>query len=130
MTKSDSGPQLPGSDKVCEWFGYWPDFHDAEIVSLNLSRSGDSVLRVYPYAPQKPATVDFFLSEIVGLELWDFSSQNVISSLDIETVKRENGEMAFRVEMHPCYGLAGHVDAKGIRVSLTPGKSADGVSLW
>lgn len=88
------------------------------------------MLRVYPYAPEKPATVEFILSNIVGLELWDFSGQNVISSLDIERVQLDGGHIAFRLTMHPCYGLAGHLDSKEIRVSLLPGKSTDGVSLW
>ncbi len=130
MMNFSSGPQIPGSDKVREWFGYWPDFHDAEIVSLHLCRSGDSVLRVYPYAPEKPATVEFFLSEMVGLELWDFSSQNVIGSLDIEWAKREDSDTVVRLRMHPCYGLAGYLEAKEIRVSVMPGKSSDGISLW
>jgi len=30
----------------------------------------------------------------------------------------------------PCYGLAGRIDAKRLRVELQPGKSLDGVSLW
>ncbi len=130
MTNSDGVPQLPGSDKVIEWFGQWPHFHDAEIISLMLSRMGESVLRVYPYAPDKPATVEFMLSDIADVELWDFSWQNVISSLGITKMKRDDGEAVFRLEMSPCYGLAGHIDAKQIRVGLVPGKSPDGISVW
>ncbi|MGH9715484.1 MAG: hypothetical protein ACRD4R_01955 [Candidatus Acidiferrales bacterium] len=130
MANSDEGPQLPGSDKVIEWFGEWPDFHDAEIIGLMLSRVGESALRVYPYAPDKPATVEFMLSDIPDLELWDFSCQNVISSLGITKMKRDDGEAVFRLEMGPCYGLAGHIDAKQIRVGLVAGKSSDGISLW
>lgn len=130
MTKSDSDPQLPGSDKVREWFGEWPSFHDAEVISLTLSRSGDSVLRIYPYAPANPATVEFLLNGITDLELWDFSIQNVISDLDVEQVKRKNGDVVFRLQMGPCFGLAGHIDANKIRVAVTPGKPPDGISLW
>ena len=25
---------LPGADKLREWFGFIPDFHDGEVVSL------------------------------------------------------------------------------------------------
>lgn len=130
MTDSDAGPHLPGSAKVREWFGDWPDFHDAEIISLSLSRSGESVLRVYPYAPNKPATVDFRFSDITYLELTDFSVQNVISGLGIEQVKTQGDDLVFRLQLGPCYGLAGYIDAKQIRVELAPGKSPDGVSLW
>jgi len=130
MTNSDSSFQLPGSDTVRNWFGVWPSFHDGEIVSLALCRQGESVLRVYPYYPEKPATVEFILSEITHLELVGFSCQNVVSDLTIKQVSGETGDSVFRLELHPCFGLTGCLDAKHVRVNLLPGKSTDGVSLW
>ena len=65
--------ELLGSEKVAAWFGSWPSFHDAEIVSLSLQRSGSSLLRICPYFPEKPATVEFILEEEMDLELRDFS---------------------------------------------------------
>ncbi len=130
MTTDDIGVRLHGSDAVTQWFGGWPSFHDAEIISLNLARSGESVLRVYPYYPEKPATVDFIFEEITDVELADFSGQNVISSLGIEEAIDQTKEKAIRLTLGPCYGLAGRIDAKRLRVELLPGKSTDGVSLW
>jgi hypothetical protein len=75
---------LSGKDAVVQWFGDWPDFHDAEVVSLMLARSGESLLRVYSHYPAKPAAVDFVLEQVTDLELADFSVQNVISSLSVE----------------------------------------------
>lgn len=85
---------IQDSDSVVRWFGVWSDFHDAEILYLNLTRSGESALRVFPDFSQKPAFVDFFLEEVTDLELADFSS----------------------------HGLAGRIDAKRIRVEVIPGK--------
>ena len=119
-----------GAETVRQWFGSWPEFHDAEIISLTLCRLGESVLRVYPYAPEKPATVEFWLSEITDLEIADFSHQNVIFSLSIEQVTNENGEAVFRLTMLPCFGLSGRIDAKRLRVNHIPGKSCDGGSQW
>jgi hypothetical protein len=130
MTANDIGVSLHGSHAVMQWFGGWPTFHDAEIISMNLARTGQSVLRVYPYYPDKPATVDFIFEEITDVELADFSGQNVISSLGIEEVIDQTEEKAIRLTMSPCYGLAGRIDAKRLRVELLPGKSPDGVSLW
>jgi Immunity protein 50 len=130
MTTNDIGVSLRGSDAVMQWFGGWPSFHDAEIISLNLARTGQSVLRVYPYYPGKPATVDFIFEEITDVELADFSGQNVIFSLGIEEVIDQTKEKAIRVTLSPCYGLAGRIDAKRLRVELLPGKSPDGGSLW
>lgn len=130
MDVTEIGTMLAGSEDVIRWFGGWPSFHDAEVVSLAMARSGESRLRVYPCYPEKPATVDFILDEITDVELADFSKQNVISSLHVERVKDQTNEWAVRLTLSPCYGLVGRIDAKRIRVELFPGKSPDGVSQW
>ena len=129
MTNDDIAAGLNGFDAVVRWFGRWPSFHDAEIVSLRLMREGESLLRVYPYYPEKPAAVDFVLEGVTDLELYDFSSQNVISSLDLEAVIDQTKEKAIRLKLGACYGLAGHIDARRVRVKLVPAKSSDDVSL-
>ena len=88
------------------------------------------MLRVYPYYPNKPASVDFILDGVTDLELGDFSPQNVIFSLDVQTVIGQTKEKAIRLALSSCYGLAGRIDARHVRVKLVPGKSSDGVSLW
>lgn len=130
MTTDDISVSLHGSDTVMQWFGGWPSFHDAEVISLYMARAGESVLRVYPYYPDKPATVDFIFEEITDVELADFSGQNVIFYLGIEEVVDQTKEKAIRVTLGPCYGLAGRIDAKRLRVELVPGKSPDGGSHW
>ena len=122
--------ELTGAEAVRQWFGSWPNFHDAEVISLSLARKGQSVLRVYPYYPHKPAVVDFIFENVTDIELQDFSGQNVIMSLGIETAADRNGDRVYRLVLGPCYGLAGRIDAKSLRVELSPGKSPDGVSQW
>jgi hypothetical protein len=121
--------EVSGSGAVIQYLGEWPSFHDAEIVSISLSRSGPSVVRVYPYSPDKPATVEFILEDVTDVELDGFSSQNVIFGLDIKKMDQA-GETYYRLMMSPCFGLAGRLDAKSLRVELHPGKSPDNVSLW
>ncbi len=128
--KPDSSFEVPGSEAVREWFGVWPGFHDGEVISLNLSRRAESVLRIYPYFPEKPATVEFLLEEITDLELADFSHQNVLGSLQVEQVTNQHGEPVYRLTLCPCFGLAGRIEAKHLRVKLIPGKSPDGGSQW
>lgn len=130
MNESDIEARLTGAEAVRQWFGSWPDFHDAEVISLSLARKGQSVLRVYPYYPHKPAVVDFIFENVTDIELQDFSGQNVIMSLGIETATDQNGDKVYRLVLGPCYGLAGRIDAKSLRVELSPGKSPDGVSQW
>jgi Immunity protein 50 len=122
--------ELAGADAVTQWFGDWPSFHDAEVISIFLARKGQSVLRVYPYHPSKPATVDFILEDVTDVELDDFSSQNVIDSLEVEISTDQNGDGVYRILLAPCYGVTGRIDAKSLRVKLSPGKSPDGVSQW
>jgi hypothetical protein len=130
MNESDVDAELTGAKAVRHWFGSWPNFHDAEVISLSLARKGQSVLRVYPYYPHKPATVDFIFENVTDIELQDFSGQNVIMYLRIETATDQNGDKVYRVVLGPGYGLAGRIDAKSLRVELSPGKSTDGVSQW
>ena len=122
--------ELTGVDAVTHWFGGWPSFHDAEVISIFLARKEQSVLRVYPYNPHKPAIVDFILEDVTDIELNDFSCQNVISGLEVETANDQNGDRVYRLILAPCYGVAGRIDAKSVRIQLTPGKSSDGVSPW
>lgn len=130
MRDTKAVESLPGYETVRTWFGFRPDFHDAEVISLTLGRHGESLLRVYPYYPKKSATVEFVLEEAADVELSDFSHQNVISSLAIEGAISERGENVIRLVLSPCYGLAGRIDAKRVQVRLAPGKSSDGVSAW
>jgi hypothetical protein len=30
--------EIPGALSVIEWFGFWPSFHDGEILEVHLSR--------------------------------------------------------------------------------------------
>src|ERR1022692_3515111 len=105
----DSFPDIPGADKLLQWFAGAPSFHDAEVLELHLDRSRTSWIRIMTV--YKPAIVTFTLEDIADLELADFSCQNVISSLSLE--KRHG---VFRLTMGPCYGIAGFIDAKRISV--------------
>jgi hypothetical protein len=44
MNESGVEAELTGADAVRQWFGSWPNFHDAEVISLSLARKGLSVL--------------------------------------------------------------------------------------
>jgi hypothetical protein len=122
-------PEISGASDVVSWFGHWPSFHDAEIISLHLNRSGPSTLVLYAwnmtdkvdasghYVLEKHALVTFTLLGIADLELADFSGQNVIGSLVIERQDKR-----FRIKLSPCYGLCGTLDADSVNVSVQPGR--------
>jgi len=120
--------EIPGAAELHDWFGYWPDFHDAEIVNLHLNRRGTSFLRIHTwemtkkvdetghYVLTKHVVVEFILENVSDLALNDFSQQNVISGLDIEKIGS-----GFRLTLGACYGLAGNIEAERISLRITPG---------
>jgi Immunity protein 50 len=120
---------IPGVAELHDWFGYWPGFHDAEIISLYLNRKGISSLRVHTwemtkqvdekgyYVLPKHIVVEFLLENVSALNLAGFSHQNVIFGLDIE--KTGSG---FRLTLDECYGVAGSIEAERLSLRITPGK--------
>jgi len=121
--------EIPGAAELYDWFGYWPDFHDAEIISLHLNRKGTSSLCVHAwdttkevdekghYVMAKHIVVEFIFENVSDLALNDFSHQNVIFGLDIEKI-----DSGFRLTLGGCYGLAGSIEAERMSLRITPGK--------
>ena len=79
----------PGAAELIKWFGYWPSFHDAEVTSIELVRSGSSRVSVHAweitrevdtedfFVCHKHGVVNFLLEGIRELELADLNEQNV-----------------------------------------------------
>jgi Immunity protein 50 len=111
-------PDIPGADDVVKWFGLWPTFHDAEVLSVHLVRGGRSIIRVHAWKPvtltdaegrfirEREAVVVFEFAGIKDrhLEGEDADRQNVISGLTVEKVPD-----GYRLGLGPCYGLAGEI---------------------
>jgi len=120
--------EVPGAAELHDWFGFWPNFHDAEIISLYLNRAETSSLQVHTwemtrdldekgyYIHTKHLLVEFILEKISGLNLDGFNHQNVI--LDLGIMKTDAG---FRLTLAPCYGLAGFIECEKISLRLVPG---------
>jgi hypothetical protein len=132
-TKNDRAAELypsavPGADQLFNWFGYWPSFHDAEIVSLVLNRDGPSsiCLRTWHttaqvdergcYIKEKHIGVRIHMEEILSLALTNFSQQNIIFGLKI--VEDHRG---YRLIFDPCYGLGGSISVRALSIELEPG---------
>ena len=107
-------PKIQGAAELTERLGEWPDFHDAEILEIRLHREEPSWLQIQlpRISSGGSATVTFTLEGVSDLELADFNSQNVISSLDIAPQPA-----SFRLTLFPCFGVAGFIEAEQIRVS-------------
>ena len=121
--------EIEGAAELEKWFGYWPTFHDAEIVSLRLNRKGSSSLCLHTWEMTKEVddkgyfvlakhiVVEFVFEAICGLALNGFNEQNVIFGLVIE--KTDSG---FQITLDDCYGLSGNIEAGKMSIRLMPGK--------
>ncbi len=122
--------RIQGSEKLTNIFGYWPDFHDAEVIELHFSRGdmnpdegrydlpvltisihlwewantaeppGGSVRRHRTLATLRFADIDNFRME-------GFNHQNAIMELFIEHLERADGLVSyFSVELEPATGMS------------------------
>ena len=131
-------PDIPGAVDVVAWFGYWPSFHDAEVLSITLDRLNASRVVVYTfestpevdalgsYVLAKHALVTFFLEGfpqdrwgITNTRLDFFNHQNVLSSASVN--KKPGG---YELVLEGCFGVDGSISAEHIRVELAPGMPA------
>jgi hypothetical protein len=129
MSDTDVGwvkENIPGADKVIEWFGYWPSFHDAEVIEMYASRAGVSWIKIHAWrlteywVPEKDVVVTFEFNDIRDWTLSEFNHQNVIASLSIKAF-----ESGIKVRLEPCFGLCGTVLAKQVSITIEPGKPKD-----
>jgi Immunity protein 50 len=123
---------IPGAQDLFDWFGYWPSFHDAEVLGIEFNRTGASKIRVHTwrmtaevdargfYVCDKHCIVTLILDEIVDLELAHFNSGNIL--MDIEFAHEQD---AFILELSATYGLEGKITAKKLAFEMVPGIPAD-----
>jgi hypothetical protein len=121
-------PNIPGADEFVSWFGRWPSFHDAEVVSLKLERAGQSQLSIHcfhmtsqvdasgHYATEKHALATFSFVEVTDCELYGFNCQNVLSGL---LVQRDG--TGHKIALHGCYGLEGWLTGTCLRLTFVEG---------
>ena len=91
---------IVNSRRLVERFGFWPSFHDAEVVSLTLDRRGENgptaELLVHTWAMtdkidergyyvlENHTLVRFMLEKVVSCEFSELNRQNVLFGLSIE----------------------------------------------
>lgn len=123
MTDSTS---VVGWGRVVDWFGFSPNFHDAEIVSVDLRRDPQaSFVRVHAWRTNKDLTetghfrqdrhalVTFTIRGIQSANIIGWNHQNVISELWID--RHSEG---FVLHLPEIYGLEGKIAASEISVSI------------
>jgi hypothetical protein len=129
-------PDIPGAADVLAWFGYWPSFHDGEVLSITLDRSHPSRIVVHTwnrtneldakgyYVVDKHAIVTFVLEDflldregITNTQIDGFNTQNVLSSLTVRKTLE-----GYDLILDGIYGVSASISAKRLRLELSPGK--------
>jgi hypothetical protein len=111
--------KISGADSLIKLFGYWPSFHDAEIVELCLRTQGISELKIRLTGEKSLAgsalnvIIVFEMAEIESLELLDFYSQNII----LELVIIRTGS-SFKIDIDGSVGLSGTFTTKQLSVKI------------
>ena len=70
--------QFEGANKVIEWFGKWPSFHDAEIIELRLVRYGTCRLKIHTWNTKSEVDEKgFYVTDKHAVVIPDFPSKSV-----------------------------------------------------
>jgi hypothetical protein len=122
---SDEQP-VPGWSSLVEWLGYSPNFHDAEVVSVNLrrdpepsevriafSRIGNEIAPDGTYRQDRHAHALFTVKGIKALRLEGWNHQNVLSELWVDKV-----EGGFVLHLPEIFGVEGEIHAEYISVDV------------
>jgi len=117
---------IVGTEAVVDALGYWPSFHDAEVVRFSAERAlpvevGNTLARLvvhvrqyatigegtvqYQQVLRKSVLVHFLFKGVSELELSEFNHQNVIDSITITQPGGANAPL--RVEVESIWGFGG-----------------------
>lgn len=121
---------IEGSEKLTSIFGFWPSFHDAEVIDLQLWRGDATAERSHPRFPvlttkihvweltsQIDARGDYALRhhtlttlrfhDVLDLEIQGFNQQNAIFGLSITAKDHSDhpSRQSFVVQFEPSFGI-------------------------
>ena len=118
-------PDIAGSQQLVDVFGYWPSFHDAEVMRFSLDRSGsgempgptaEAVIHVFEMTPEVGPGGTYVLKNhslvtlrfyaVVELEVQGFGEQNALWGLQIINIaERQLERVRFDIQFQGSYGM-------------------------
>ena len=132
---------IAGSEKLTGIFGYWPSFHDAEVLDLHFVRGDvrpeDGVydfpaltLRIHVWELTNKSDLNGYLivrhhtlttlkfSDVAEFQMTGFNHQNALLGLVLSTQRRDEGPSPyFVVELRPSFGMGASFEC--LRVEVT-----------
>ena len=143
---------IEGSGKLTGIFGYWPTFHDAEIVELQLWRGDvypDTKKYVFPVLTvklhvweltsevdtagylvlRKHTLTTLRFHDVLDLRIDGFNQQNSILELSIARKQNTEGPgRTFTVNFDPAFGMGAEFTCSRIEVVDAVAYSQDGIT--
>jgi hypothetical protein len=114
---------IENSNLVCDFFGYFPSFHDSEILDVRMDRNGavinmtikaiemSSEIENGKYLINKECKIEFKFISVLGMELKDFNNQNVLDEI---VFKKES--KGIETIIKSSYGLEGYIISSGVSI--------------
>ncbi len=119
--------KIENTDLILNHFGYWPAFHDAEVVSLHFDRNFKEglprlLIRIYAfeitdkveagyYQRIKHCLIQFEFEGVVESEVDGFNHQNAVYGIEFGI----EGSL-LTCTLDPAYGIKGFTSAHKIKV--------------
>ena len=131
---------IVGSEKLTGIFGYWPSFHDAEVLELHFDRGNiqrDKGIYKFPiltlkihvwqltkevnskgYFVLRHHTITILsFCDVADFQMQGFNHQNAILGLSITSQERSKGPSPyFAVELEPAFGISASFKCLGVEV--------------
>jgi|SRR5579863_40807 hypothetical protein len=120
---------ITGAQELFDWFGYWPSFHDAEVVRFRLEAGAPSslVIRTWEmtnqvdakgfYELRKHVVVEFSIEAISTINVQELLAHSILLDLAVDKT-----ELGFQLSFTAAYGLSGTIEARRLSLHIRPGK--------
>jgi hypothetical protein len=127
--------RILGHERIMNAFGYWPNFHDSEILSIELIRVPDPdmptvdavclKLKLHAFEWTRGTEgyfnhhlVEFQFGDVSDVQLAGFNHQNAIYSLGFQPLPQDLG---LKIKIDGAHGVSGTFLANGCEIlSLVP----------
>ncbi len=118
---------LEGAQRLIDWFGIEPSFHDAALLSFELRQGMPSTLkaRTFRVGPEldpkgffvqtKTVEVTFTIYDLEEIDLTEIMEAGIMDGLAVE-VSETHTKLAWEAS----YGVQGHLIAKRVSVAFEP----------
>lgn len=107
---------VKNSEILVEYFGYFPTFHDAEVVTVKMDRQGPNIEIILKDINTKNQScfclITLEFKNIVDVNLRDFNHQNVLSSIKFQKEKN-----CIHSLINTNFGLYGFIRSKNVIIS-------------